>query len=62
VRGARVDLLFAQLGDGDDDSALSSSIVRRQVDLDGGLGFDALIDVGNLFASGRASRGFESLG
>jgi hypothetical protein len=62
VQGARVDLLFAQLGDGDDELAISSSIVRRQADLDGGLGFDALIDIGNLFASARASRGFESLG
>ena len=60
VRSNSLDLLFAQLGDGDDELTVFGNLVNGAVDLDGGLGsLDRLIDLGNSFKSTVGKKAFE---
>ncbi len=60
VRSNSLDLLFAQLGDGDDELTVFGNLVNGAVDLDGGLGsLDRLFDLGNSFKSTVGKKAFE---
>ena len=56
VRSSLLDELFASLGSHDDSITLYGNLVRRGTDLDGGIGVDTLLDLGNRFSGGREAR------
>jgi hypothetical protein len=60
IRSSAFDLLFAQLGDGNDILTTHGNLVRFAFDLDGGAGNDQWIDLGNQFAGVFGFRGLEA--
>jgi PKD repeat protein len=60
VRSSAFDLFFALLGNDSDRLTVHGNLSRQQTDLDGGLGVDALVDLGNSFFGTYNARGFEA--
>jgi hypothetical protein len=59
IRSSLFDEIFANLADQDDSITLYGNLVRRGTALDGGLGLDTLLDLGNRFTGGVRRLGFE---
>jgi hypothetical protein len=59
VRSSLFDELFAALGEHDDTLTMYGNLIRRSTSVDGGLGTDAFVDLGNRYIGGIRRLGFE---
>jgi hypothetical protein len=59
VRSSLFDDVWAALGEHDDTLTMYGNLIRRSTSVDGGLGTDAFVDLGNRYMGGIRRLGFE---